>query len=329
MPAYILLLVASSLVVVAVYFFLGKSIPVAPPVYYASVGFSLVLSIALPRLLAWLNVFSVIVVYILLIGLFSAGLTLVWERVLARGKARIPADPENVYVGKTVGLLTADDDPGETAFAAVLARHMAATGTPVDPPPVAPETDPPEPDSGPEALVCDEAPDEPVDQPDQAMDNPADQPEVGQAAKRPEPEEAPPPGTDAPARTGLSPEERNGYTRELQGLFSELAARPPARTKARLMLRLSEVYRDLGQYWQAVEVVRHCLAGYAPEGEILNAMIVSAAYCQAILQTLRTDGESPVPYRDLSAETRSRAAVLAGRLILRGGWQGEEIAGNH
>jgi len=302
MFTYILFLLAVSLVLIVVYAFPGKSIPVEPPVYYASVGFSLLLSMALPRLLVELNVFAVIAVYVLSIGFFAAAFTVIREKLLAR---HIPADPESAYVGKAVGLLVRDDGPPEE-FSRILARQMEE-GEAVAPVP-------------------------PVTQARQAL------PDNGARVREQEGTPVPAPAAPAedaelkrtrPATTAL--QERERYAGELRGLFRELGRRPPPRERAGLILRLAGVYRELGEYWQAVEVIRTFLrtAGNDIDGQALNSLIVTAAWCQAILLTLRSDGDAGVPYRDLAEGTRARAATLAGRLIIQGGWQGEEIAGNH
>ncbi|HUW63818.1 MAG TPA: hypothetical protein VMW83_03830 [Spirochaetia bacterium] len=360
MPSYILLLLAASLVVVAVYFFLGKSIPIEPPVYYTSVGFSLLLSVALPYFLASLNVFGVVIIYILLILFFSLGLTVVREKLLLK---RIPADPENTYVGKKVGLLTGTTRSDEPTFGEIMAQQLASIipenagredpflpqDTPEDP--EAPEAETPAPEAPGDRLeeespapclplevtppVLDEDPQAATGPDVREQPGAAYQPEdldgdvVPEYQVTPETGEAAVPETDAPA--GPRTKDRGQYAVALHGLFKALGMAPPLRVKARLTLRLSEVYRDLGQYWQAVEVIRTFLtaAGDSPDGEILNALIVTAAYCQAIQRILREEGLNPVPHADLTEGIRARSIKLAGKLILQGGWQGEEIAGNH
>jgi len=319
MFAYSLTLGAISLLFVVLYFFLGKHTGIEPPVYYLSVGFSLLLSLLLPYGLASVHPFGLILVYLLLIAAFALGLTWAREQYLAKHGGRVSADPENRYVGKKVGQLALDTPA--PSFAKVLADEVAALE------PAQPETDPFS-----EAARSHGEEEEPLSPAAPAPSAPqveeVSPPAAGDATVQETPEQLPE-RTETPQApdTASGREERERHIARLRALFQALARKPPREERARLTLEASEAYRELGQYWQAAEVIRTFLAGGLPaDGAVLNGLIVNAAYCHALWTILRDAGYGSPPHAGLPPEVKSAAKSLAGRLILEGRWHGEKIA---
>lgn|GEM_PF-6217255 len=332
MFTYTLVLVAVSLVLIVLHPFVGKRIPVETPVYYLSVGFSLLLSLILPYGLARLNVFALILIYLCLILAFAFGLTWAGEQYFLKRRGRVSADPENRYVGRKVGQL-AMETPG-ASFAAVLADLVSREpdGAPDEERAAGESAGPPAPeDTVPAAAGGGQADrEDPVAAPQPVAAPPEETlpPAAPAAVHRQEPEGQAPAETSPQEAPEAGREERERCVARLRDLFRALAQKPPLEVRARLTLEVSEAYRELGQYWQAVEIIRTFLAGSGPpaDGGTLNELIVNAAYCQAIWTILRDQGSGLPPHAGLPAETRTAARTLAGKLILEGGWLGEEIA---